>query len=512
MTALALKYRPSTFDDLVGQLHAATSLRNAITHGKVSHAYLFFGSRGVGKTSTARILARSLNCVKGPTVTPCGECENCLEIPSGNSIDVIEMDAASNRGIEHVRALRESVGYAPMKSNYKIYIIDEVHMLTNESFNALLKTLEEPPAHVVFILATTEYHKIPETILSRCQSFAFKKFLPDEIAGRLKFILEKEKVSFDERAIKIISHRAEGSMRDSISLLDQVMAYAGRDSIKVEDVSQVLGALSVESYLRLLESVRTRNLKDALMVIDELHREGANLKRFLWDFIDFIKNMVLLKSGIPGEIEDLFSEQELSEIKNIAANWDAIELHAAYDRFYRLYSSWSIFQTTRSSEIRVSLEMAFVELFHTLNSPSVSSLVKKIAGLKSVLEQGGSFTDETGSIDVTSSDNTRTTPARDKQAPAEHAQETEIPVEKKSQETSTGNIPQQKNTVEPQNSISGSQAPDSIPEKKASKPSDIQKTASETDDIGSIIQKEFTATEDESIKTESIFNFKENEE
>ena len=248
MASLALKYRPITFDDVTGQTYAVKSLKNAIEMDAISHAYIFFGSRGIGKTSMARIVARSLNCAQGPTSSPCGECTNCIEISLGNSPDVIEMDAASNRGIDYIRELRDNTKFSPMKSKYKIYIIDEVHMLTRESFNALLKTLEEPPSHIVFILATTEKRKIPETILSRCQNFLFRKFTHKEIMNRLKVILTKEKVDFEESALLPIAQKSEGSMRDSISFIDQILAYSADRKITLEDAQLVLGFLPFERY------------------------------------------------------------------------------------------------------------------------------------------------------------------------------------------------------------------------------------------------------------------------
>ena len=251
--SLALKYRPSNFKDLAGQIYASQSLRNALQFNQIAHAYLFYGSRGVGKTSTARILAKCLNCVNGPTDSPCEVCENCIEIKTGQSTDVIEMDAASNRGIEYIRELRENARFAAMKSKHKIYIIDEVHMLTNESFNALLKILEEPPAKVIFILATTEKHKIPETILSRCQCFVFKKFSFNDIKDRLTYILKNENINFEENALVPLAHKAEGSMRDAISLLDQAIAYCYPNDLTELAIKNVLGIIDFDIYCQFLE-------------------------------------------------------------------------------------------------------------------------------------------------------------------------------------------------------------------------------------------------------------------
>lgn len=387
MAALALKYRPDSFNDLVGQLHAARSLRNALESGHLHHAYLFYGSRGVGKTSTARIVAKCVNCVKGPTPEPCGECENCIEIKNGSSIDVIEMDAASNRGIEHIRELRENARFSPMKSRNKVYIIDEVHMLTSESFNALLKTLEEPPAHVIFILATTEYHKIPETILSRCQAYAFRKFSEEDLLKRLDFILKEETIGYEDGALLPVARKAEGSMRDSLSLLDQVIAFSGREQITVEAVNRVLGTVRTETFGELLEGIRRKEITPVLKIIEDLSAEGFNLRHFLWDFLNFIKDLSLITHEVDTARLGLTASRS-EDLKQYAANWDAGMLQFVFKELYQIYSNWALFNTSRSSEIRISLEMALLELFDRLRAPSLSGLLKKIENLKNTLESG----------------------------------------------------------------------------------------------------------------------------
>lgn len=387
MPALAIKYRPKDFSDLVGQVHASQSLKNAIEFKHIAHAYLFYGSRGVGKTTTARILAKALNCEKGPTMEPCGECDHCREITRGNSMDVIEMDAASNRGIDHIRDLRENVRFAPMRARYKIYIIDEVHMLTNESFNALLKTLEEPPSHVVFIMATTEHHKIPETILSRCQTFAFRRFSVPELISRLKHILEHEDISFNEEALYPISEKADGSMRDAISLLDQVAAYAGKETISSEMVNLVLGIPRSELYLDFLEAIRVRDLKKVLLTINRLGEEGQNLKRFLWDFLNILKNTTVLVQTKDPETIDI-SPTLKGKLEETAAKWDSQELTATFHSLFSLYSQSSIFQNSRSSEIRIALEMAIVELFEKLERPSLSTILGRLERVQHAIDSG----------------------------------------------------------------------------------------------------------------------------
>ncbi len=394
MASLAVKYRPRDFSDLVGQVHAAQSLKNAIEFKNIGHAYLFYGSRGVGKTSTARILAKALNCEKGPTTEPCGVCSHCIEISKGTSMDVIEMDAASNRGIDHIRELRENVRFAPMRARYKIYIIDEVHMLTTESFNALLKTLEEPPSHVVFILATTEMHKIPETILSRCQSFAFRRFSLKEIQARLTYILKEEKKEYEEEALFPIAEKADGSMRDAISLLDQVAAFAGKEKMTVAMVGIVLGIPRQELFFEFLDSIRNRNTKTAFHIIHTLSEEGQNLRRFIWDVLTIIKNITVLKE-IPDTAELNISPSLRDELVKQGQAWDSRELMAFFDTLFAMYSSPSLYSSSRSSEVRIAFEMALLDLFDKLTRPSVSALLSRLKGLESALSSGIPYEEKT---------------------------------------------------------------------------------------------------------------------
>src|SRR5437588_4530733 len=253
-TVIARRYRPQTFDELVGQEHVARALQQAISSGRVGHAYLFTGARGVGKTSAARILAKALNCVNGPTPTPCNECDVCLRVTAGDDVDVLEIDGASHRGIDEIRQLRQNVAVRPSRVRYKIYIIDEVHMLTKEAFNALLKTLEEPPEHVKFIFATTEAQKIPITILSRCQRFAFAGIPAERILGQLKMIAEREGMRADDEALELVARRAGGSMRDAESLLDQVLSFGG-EQLTADQVHRLLGTAHDERVLALAAAV-----------------------------------------------------------------------------------------------------------------------------------------------------------------------------------------------------------------------------------------------------------------
>ena len=292
---LALKYRPQTFDEIVGQEHVSKTLKNAITSGKVAHAYLFSGPRGIGKTTTARILAKALNCKESPTPQPCNKCISCVEIVRGSSIDVLEIDGASNRGIDEIRALRENVKFAPVSSRYKIYIIDEAHQITHDAFNALLKTLEEPPPHVIFMLATTQPERIPPTILSRCQRFSFKLIPQKKIFDRLNYIVGKEKLKIEKEVLNLISYRGEGSLRDAQSLLDQVISYAGNKKIGLEETNFILGVLPFERLVEFSDLIAEHKAKEILSLIDEITESGYNLHQFIKDLRQHFRNMLLIK-------------------------------------------------------------------------------------------------------------------------------------------------------------------------------------------------------------------------
>lgn len=292
---LALKYRPQTFDEIVGQEHVCETLKNAIASGKVAHAYLFSGPRGIGKTTTARILAKALNCKEGPTSQPCNKCTSCVEIARGSSMDVLEIDGASNRGIDEIRALRENVKFAPASSRYKIYIIDEAHQITHDAFNALLKTLEEPPRHIVFMLATTQPERIPPTILSRCQRFSFKLIPQKKIFDRLNYIAEKEKLKIEKEALNLIAYRGEGSLRDAQSLLDQVISYAGGKKIGLEETNFILGVLPFERLVEFSDLIAEHKAREILSLIDEITESGYNLHQFIKDLRQHFRNMLLMK-------------------------------------------------------------------------------------------------------------------------------------------------------------------------------------------------------------------------
>ena len=294
----ARKFRPGTFDELIGQPHVVQTLRNAILRKQVAHAYLFSGMRGVGKTTVARILAKALNCENGPTTDPCEQCESCKEISRGHSVDVIEIDGASNTGVDDVRELRENVKFSPFRGAYRIYIIDEVHMLSNSAFNALLKTLEEPPAHAIFVFATTEVHKIPATITSRCQHFNFRRIPRREIIARLQEVAQKNDVAIEERSLSAIAQASEGSMRDALSLLDQAVAFGGK-SISDQDVEDMLGSVPDELVRRLVETVVKQDAAAAVELVGEVIDHGYDLRAYCGAVVERIRNL-MIAAVVPG--------------------------------------------------------------------------------------------------------------------------------------------------------------------------------------------------------------------
>lgn len=312
----ARKYRPSTFDDVIGQPHVVQTLMNAVSTKRIAHAYLFSGTRGVGKTTVARILAKALNCERGPTSRPCDTCENCREITQGNSVDVIEIDGASNTSVDDVREIRENVKFTPFRGQFRVYIIDEVHMLSNSAFNALLKTLEEPPAHVVFIFATTEIHKIPATILSRCQHYNFRRIARAEIIERLRHVAAQDQLALEERSFTALARASEGSMRDALSLLDQAVAYGGK-TISHADLELLLGAVPQELVQELINAIMTQDSPLALASLASLMDRGHDLRAFCAEVVEHVRNL-LVTAVVPdrAELRGLIdtSEDELSQL------------------------------------------------------------------------------------------------------------------------------------------------------------------------------------------------------
>ena len=290
------KYRPQKLEEVVGQEHIKKALKNAIELNKISHAYLFTGPRGTGKTSTARIFAKSLNCKEGPTITPCGVCENCIDITNSTPMDVIEIDAASNRKVEDAQNILEKVMYAPVNSRYKIYIIDEVHMLSTTAFNALLKTLEEPPKNVIFILATTEVHKVLDTIKSRCQRFDFKRITTDDIVKHLRYISDNEKINITDDALFTIAKNSAGGMRDSIALLDQLSVLDGDEAISTDDINNLLGRLSFDTLNSLADKIVNSKPQEAIEDLENIYNSGNEPVQILTNLMDYLKNLLIVKN------------------------------------------------------------------------------------------------------------------------------------------------------------------------------------------------------------------------
>jgi len=355
---IARKYRPQTFAELIGQEHVRTTLENAIAQGRIAHGYIFSGQRGTGKTTVARIVARCLNCFTGPTVTPCGECASCREISAGGAVDVIEIDAASNRGINEMRELRENVRYRPARDRYKVFIIDEAHQITNEAFNALLKTLEEPPEWVIFILCTTEAHKIPTTIASRCQQFSFRSVDFNELVARLEWICRQEGVEADADSLAAIAQAGEGSVRDSLSALDQAIACCG-GKLTGPEVRALLGMFSLESLHEVTKALAAGDPARMLEIAGNLERNGQNLQHFCRELARYFRNLLVVK--IAGEDTRLVAapEAERRRLAAIAAQFDEIDLI----RYLQL--TLDLFRDLQFSlQPRLHMELGLLKLVH----------------------------------------------------------------------------------------------------------------------------------------------------
>jgi len=294
--SLYRKWRPQTFEEVVGQVHITRTLANAIQQNRVAHAYLFCGPRGTGKTTVAKIVAKAVNCAEGPTPTPCNNCHICEQITNGSCVDVLEIDAASNRGIDEIRSLREKVHFAPTEGRKKVYIIDEVHMLTPEAFNALLKTLEEPPSHVIFILATTEPHKVLPTILSRCQKFDFRRILVSDMVKHLRRIADAEEIKINEAALPLIAKQAQGSLRDAIGTLDQLSSFTGK-SVKMDDVTTLLGLIDLDLLFEITDIISRRDITDALFFVDRLLESGRDIRQFTKELTEYFRNLFLIQNA-----------------------------------------------------------------------------------------------------------------------------------------------------------------------------------------------------------------------
>jgi len=372
---LARKWRPQTFAELVGQPHVTQTLENAIRSGRVAHAFLFAGARGVGKTSAARILAKALNCEKGPTPEPCGVCESCRAITAGTAVDVFEIDGASHNSVDDIRTLRESVPYRPVLGRTKVYIIDEVHMLSQSAFNAILKTLEEPPSHVKFIFATTEPQKIPVTILSRCQRYDFHRIAQRQIVEQLRRILHEEKCESDDPTLMLIAREAEGSMRDALSLLDQILA-ALEPPLKEEVVARFLGVVSQKVHFDLSKALLGHDASECLRIIDCVDIEGYDLVTFSRHFLEHLRNLVVASLGEKGATSLDLPRQEIEELTAQASTAGPQELHRCFRHFAETCE-----EISRSTFSRLLLEMSLVRMAEFRNLVDASDLVARLESL-----------------------------------------------------------------------------------------------------------------------------------
>lgn len=382
-TALYRKWRPDNFEDVKGQDHIVTTLKNQIKSDRIGHAYLFCGTRGTGKTSIAKIFAKAVNCEHPVDGSPCGECASCKAIATGASMNVIEIDAASNNGVDNIREIRDEVSYSPAEGKYKVYIIDEVHMLSIGAFNALLKTLEEPPSYVIFILATTEVHKIPITIMSRCQRYDFKRISIETIADRMRPLLVEEHVQVEEKALRFIAKMGDGSMRDAISLLDQCIAFHFGEELTYDKALEVLGAVDTEVFSRLLRIILNKEVIASIHLLEEIIMQGRELTQFVVDFTWYLRNLLLVKTS--DNVEDVLdvSSEHLGRLKEEA---NMIEPETLM-RYIRIFSELSG-QIKYASQKRVLTEMALIKLCRPSMETDTESLLDRIRDIEAKMEQG----------------------------------------------------------------------------------------------------------------------------
>jgi len=379
---LARKWRPQTFSDLIGQEHVSQTLKNAIESGRVAHAFLFTGARGVGKTSAARILAKALNCENGPTPEPCNACPACGEITAGTSVDVFEIDGASNTGVDDIRDLRDTVKYLPARCRFKIFIIDEVHMLSTSAFNALLKTLEEPPAHIKFIFATTEPHKLPITILSRCQRFDFKRIALAVMAKHLGHIVAQEKVTVTDAALTMIARKGDGSMRDALSVLDQVLAFCG-EQVSDDEVVTLLGVVDRRLLLEASRAVFARDCRALLDIVTRVDSFGYNMRQFSQELLDHFRNMTIIKAvGAEADLPDL-SEVELREIREQAAPAELADLQRHMTILLKAEG-----EMAHATFPRLFLEMALLKMATLVPAVPVDEILARLKALEETGKSG----------------------------------------------------------------------------------------------------------------------------
>lgn len=385
--ALYRKWRPDEFDEVKGQEHIVTTLKNQIIHNRIGHAYLFCGTRGTGKTTVAKLLAKAVNCEHPKEDgSPCGECPTCKAISSGSSLNVIEIDAASNNGVDNIREIRDEVQYSPTSGKYKVYIIDEVHMLSTSAFNALLKTLEEPPSYVIFILATTEFHKVPITVVSRCQRYDFRRISIETIYDRLMDLLQREGIEAEEKAVRYVAKAADGSMRDALSLMDQCISFYLGQKLTYENVLEVLGAVDMDVFNRLMQSVSKNETMDALHIIDEIVWQGRELSQFVVDFTWYMRNLLLLKAsdGMSDQLD--LSKENIEVMKAIGSQTDMNFLI----RSIRIFSELSN-QIRYATQKRVTLEIAVIKMTTPQMEQDTESLLERIRVLEERMESLGAM-------------------------------------------------------------------------------------------------------------------------
>ena len=376
-TALYRKFRPQEFEDVKGQDHIVTTLKNQIKADRIGHAYLFCGTRGTGKTTIAKIFAKAVNCEHPVDGSPCGECPTCKAIAAGSSMNVIEIDAASNNGVDNIREIREEVTYRPTQGKYKVYIIDEVHMLSAGAFNALLKTLEEPPSYVIFILATTESHKIPVTIQSRCQRYDFHRISIDTIAGRLRELMEKEQISVEEKALRYVAKAGDGSMRDALSLLDQCIAFYLGQELTFDKVLEVLGTVDTEVFSKLLRKVLGQDVTSCIHILEDLLVNGKELGQFVNDFTWYLRNLLLVKTSEDAEeVLDVSSEN----LKALQEESQLIDTDTLM-RYIRVLSELSN-NLRNATQKRVLVEVGLIKLCKPAMETNLDSVLDRLRVLE----------------------------------------------------------------------------------------------------------------------------------